>query len=71
MPPSFLGTPAFREFSGDYNRFDKIEQLTCWLFDDMTSFPFGEHDDLLDAAGSRVAEMMGRSEPRVWCGELF
>ncbi len=36
------------------------------LFDEMTAFPFGEHDDLLDAAGSGVAYLLQRPEPRVW-----
>ena len=37
------------------------------LFDEMTSFPFGERDDLLDAAATGTAYLLDRSEPRVWC----
>jgi phage terminase large subunit-like protein len=37
------------------------------LFDEMTSFPFGEHDDLLDAAATGTAYLLDRPEPRVWC----
>ena len=36
------------------------------LFDEMTAVPLWGHDDLLDAAMSGVAEMMGRREMRVW-----
>src|SRR5205085_7911462 len=36
------------------------------LFDEMTSFPFGEHDNLLDAAASGTAYLLDRPEPRVW-----
>ncbi len=36
------------------------------LFDEMTAFPFGEHDDLLDAAASGTAYLLDRPEPRVW-----
>jgi hypothetical protein len=32
----------------------------------MTTFPFGEHDDLLDAAATGTAHLLDRREPRVW-----
>jgi hypothetical protein len=32
----------------------------------MTAFPFGEHDDLLDAAVTGTAYLFDRPEPRVW-----
>jgi predicted phage terminase large subunit-like protein len=36
------------------------------LFTEMTTFPFGEHDDLLDATATGVAHLLDRREPRVW-----
>jgi predicted phage terminase large subunit-like protein len=36
------------------------------LFDEMTSFPVGAHDDLLDAAAMGTAYLLGVGEPRVW-----
>jgi hypothetical protein len=32
----------------------------------MTTFPFGDHDDLLDAAPTGTAHLLDRPEPRVW-----
>ena len=36
------------------------------LFDELTRFPFGEHDDLADAAAAGAAFLLTRGEPRVW-----
>jgi phage terminase large subunit-like protein len=35
------------------------------LFDEMTMYPVGEHDDLLDAAATGTAYLLGVPEPRV------
>jgi predicted phage terminase large subunit-like protein len=54
---------AFRLRGASGNRVDASQQA---LFDEMTTFPFGEHDDLLDAAASGTAYLLERPEPRVW-----
>jgi phage terminase large subunit-like protein len=36
------------------------------LLDEMTTFPVGEHDDLLDAAATGTAYLLGATEPRVF-----
>ena len=44
----------------------EVDESQQGLFDEMTSFPFGEHDDLVDAAASGTAYLLERPEPRVW-----
>ena len=36
------------------------------LFDEITAFPFAEHDDLLDATASGVEHLLGKREQRLW-----
>ena len=36
------------------------------LLDELTTFPFGAHDDLLDAAATGAAYLLDQPDPRVW-----
>ena len=54
---------SFRLKGLDASHVDPAQQA---LFDEMVTFPFGEHDDLLDAAAAGTALLLERPEPRVW-----
>ena len=54
---------CFRLKGDNPHRVDKGQQ---GLFDEMTTFPLGEHDDLVDAAAFGTAYLLDRPEPRVW-----
>ena len=36
------------------------------LFDEMTTFPFGSHDDLLAATATGTDYLQVQCEPRIW-----
>ena len=36
------------------------------LYDELTTFPFAAHDDLLDAAATGTDHLLGRPAPRIW-----
>jgi phage terminase large subunit-like protein len=36
------------------------------LFDEVTTFPFAEHDDLADALATGVRHILDQPDPRVW-----
>jgi phage terminase large subunit-like protein len=36
------------------------------LFEEMTTYPFAPHDDLVDAAAAGTAHLLNHPEPRVW-----
>ncbi len=36
------------------------------LFDELTTYPFGTHDDLADATAAGVEHLLGHPAPRVW-----
>ncbi|WP_439626103.1 hypothetical protein [Gemmata sp.] len=45
---------------------DAIDAGQRELFDEMTAFPFGDRDDLLDAAATGCAYLLDRRDPRAW-----
>lgn len=45
---------------------DAVDDSQRELFEEMINFPFGEHDDLADAAATGCAYLLDRTEPRIW-----
>jgi predicted phage terminase large subunit-like protein len=54
---------AFRLRGDGRGRPDPGQQA---LYDELVTFPFGDHDDLLDAAATGTAHLLDRRPPRVW-----
>ena len=58
-----LGSGIDPPLRGCGGRVDASQQE---LFDEMTAFPYGHHDDRADALATAVADLLGRPTPRVW-----
>ena len=43
-----------------------VDPSQAELLDEMTTFPHGEHDDLLDAVATGTSYLLDRREPRAW-----
>lgn len=43
-----------------------VDATQANLFDEMTTFPLGEHDDLVDAAAFGTSWLLDKPSPRVW-----
>ncbi len=58
-----VGNGTFRLRGGGAGQAEAAQQ---GLFDELTTFPIGGHDDLLDAAATGMAHLLDRPEPCVW-----
>ena len=48
---------------GHAGRVDPAQQE---LFDELTTYPFGTHDDLADATAAAAEHLLNRPQPRAW-----
>jgi predicted phage terminase large subunit-like protein len=79
--PRVLGVDAVRCKEARVASFSVVVQSGCFrlkgdadgaaaaqreLFEELTTFPFAPHDDLVDAAATGTEYLLGRPEPRVW-----
>jgi len=45
---------------------DSVDEGQQSLFEEMTAYPYGDRDDLLDAAATGTAHLLSYREPRIW-----
>ncbi len=49
-----------------HGRAGKVDAGQRELFEELTTYPFGAHDDLADATAAAVEHLLSRPAPRVW-----